>query len=485
MSFFEYKGKEASKLVSDARDLMVYSYHGMENIPVDGFSAEEEARKQIEEKGWTVLTPDALDIPDAEVDRNGTFQGEIAKFKNAQADVLAKYDDAGKIVQMAFAIRGTTGTIDNIVTDTVGDVIDYIEFLGSEPNYTFEAFGNVLTAVKNLMQASGLTAEDLIVTGHSLGGGAVTNMAEQSDANKDSFFINANYIGFASHYTPEDGSSVLENGAEIFSFDFENDPVGSVFAEDQIHFFGNDKNYEYETNNLVLFNDLYPTPAFWDGGNVYNIATWSTHLPNGYSTAVDAILNSEFTGEMTRDSLVIVSYLTDLTRDKVWVQNIDPLFDSVDHFEDGGYILGSGKRDLLAGRQGDDALEGFAGNDHLKGRDGDDRLFGGFGDDLLEGGAGNDLLQDGSGSDTLVGGQGADIFVMSADGTNDEIRDFEVGVDKIDLRASGVSAFDQLLISANGWWQDVQVAYSDDVLRLDTGLWPDLPALSASDFIFV
>ncbi|MTH96799.1 triacylglycerol lipase [Roseibium sp. RKSG952] len=484
MSLFEYKGQEASGLVSDARDLMIYSYHGIENILTDGLDAEEEARKEIEEKGWTVLTPEALGIPDAEIDRNGTFQGENFKFKDAQADVLAKYDEDGNLVQVAFAIRGTTGTIDNIISDSIGDVIDYIEFLGDEPNYTFEAFGNLLTAVKDLMQANGLTAEDLIVTGHSLGGGAVMNMAEQSDNFNDGFFVDANYIGFASHYTPEDGASVLDNGAEIFSFDFENDPVGSVFAEDKIHFFGNDKDYEYETNNLVLFNDLYATPAFWDGGNVYNIAAWSTHLPNGYNTAVDAILSSEFASEMTRDSLVIVSYLSDLTRDHVWVEDIDPLFDSVDHYGDGGFILGSAKGDLLAGQGGDDALEGFAGNDHIKGRGGDDRLLGGEGDDTLEGGSGSDQLTDGSGSDVMYGGSGADIFTLVADGVTDFIEDFTVGFDKIDLRQAGVTAFDQLTIEADGWWQDVKVSYGDEAVRLDTGLWPDLPTLSANDFLF-
>ncbi|MTI43544.1 hemolysin type calcium-binding protein [Roseibium hamelinense] len=484
MALFTYKGQEASALIQNARDLMVYSYHGIENILRDGAAAEEKARQAIEAKGWTVLSPDDLGIPGAEVDRNGTFQGETTKFKDAQADVLAKFDESGQLVQVGLAIRGTSGTIDNIVSDTIGDVIDYLEFLKNEPNYAQEAFGTLFSAIKSFMEAGGLTASDLIVTGHSLGGGAVTNMAEQSDTHDDGYFVDANYIGFASHYTPEDGTSVLDNGAEIFSFDFENDPVPSVLAEDWIHLTGNDKNYEYETNNIVYFNDVYATPAFWEGGNIINPLAWTTHLPSRYETAMDAVFKSEFYDEMSRDSLVVVSGLSDITRDVVWVQDIQLPLDPTDHYGDGGFILGSDKRDLLGGRQGDDALEGFAGNDHLKGRGGDDRLLGGTGDDRLEGGSGSDILVDGAGSDTLEGGSGADIFVFVLDGISDFIEDFEVGIDKIDLSLAGVTGFDQLSITSDGWWRDVEISYAGDSIRLDTGIWPSMPALGAGDFLF-
>ncbi|EEE43775.1 hypothetical protein [Roseibium alexandrii] len=92
MSFFEYKGQEALGLVSHARDLMIYSYHGIEDILQPG-NSEEAARQEIEAKGWTVLTPDDLGIPAADIDRNGTFQGETTQFKDAQADVLARFDE--------------------------------------------------------------------------------------------------------------------------------------------------------------------------------------------------------------------------------------------------------------------------------------------------------------------------------------------------------------------------------------------------------
>ncbi|WP_420410947.1 triacylglycerol lipase [Roseibium sp.] len=483
MPFFDYRGQEARGLVADARDLMIYSYHGIENILEPG-NSEEAARQEIEAKGWTVLSPADLGIPGAEIDRNGTFQGETFQFKDAQADVLGRYDTAGNITKVGLAFRGTTGTIDEIISDTVGDVIDYLEFLTADPNYAFGAFSGLMGAVKNLLETNGLTAADLIVTGHSLGGGAVINMAERSDDFFGGFFTDADYIGFASHYTPEDGASVLDSGAEIFSVDIENDPVPSVIANGTVHLLGNDTDYAYETSNLVLFNDFYATPAYWDGGNITNLIAWTAHLPSNYDQAFDAIAGSVFYTEMSRDSVVIVSDLSDLTRGAVWVEDINPLFDPTGHQGDDAYILGSSKGDLLAGQRGNDALEGFAGDDHLKGKGGHDRLLGGAGNDVIEGGDGNDIITGGTGSDILYGDSGADIFVFAAGAGTDEIKDFEVGVDKIDVSGAGITSFSELAITDHGWWIDVEVAYGSDTLRLDTGWMPSLPDLTANDFVF-
>lgn len=483
MGFFEYKGQEALDLVSEARDLMIYSYHGIEDILQPG-NSEEAARQEIEAKGWTVLTPDDLGIPAADIDRNGTFQGETAQFKDAQADVLARFDETGAITQIGLAFRGTTGTIDNIISDTVGDVIDYLEFLSADPNYAFGAFAELMGAIKTLLESNGLTAADLIVTGHSLGGGAVTNMAERSDDFFDGFYKAADYIGFAAHYTPEDGASVLDSGAEVLSVDIENDPVPSVISEGQINLFGNDTDYAYETSNLVLFNDFYATPAYWDGGNITNLIAWTAHLPSNYEQVVEAIAGLEFYTEMSRDSVVIVSDLSDLTRGIVWVEDINPLLDPTGHQGDDAFILGSSKDDLLAGKSGKDALEGFAGNDHLKGEGGADRLFGGAGNDTLEGGTGDDVIVGGAGADTLYGGAGADIFIFSFGDGADEIKDLEVGIDKIDVSGAGVTQFSDLSITANGWWTDVRIAFGSETLRLDTGWRPSLPDLTAGDFLF-
>jgi serralysin len=58
--------------------------------------------------------------------------------------------------------------------------------------------------------------------------------------------------------------------------------------------------------------------------------------------------------------------------------------------------------DKVEAKKGDDTLEGGEGNDTLNGGDGDDKLYGGSGDDVLIGGEGNDVLVGGDGHDTFV-----------------------------------------------------------------------------------
>ena len=119
-----------------------------------------------------------------------------------------------------------------------------------------------------------------------------------------------------------------------------------------------------------------------------------------------------------------------------------------------------------------------------KGEGGADRLIGGAGNDTLEGGAGDDVIVGGAGADTLYGGAGADIFVFASGDGADEIKDFEVGIDKIDLSGAGVTQFSDLSITATGWWTDVRIVFGGETLRLDTGWRPSLLDLTASDFLF-
>ena len=76
-------------------------------------------------------------------------------------------------------------------------------------------------------------------------------------------------------------------------------------------------------------------------------------------------------------------------------------------------------------------------DDTLTGGAGGDVLSGGAGQDQLDGGAGADILMDGTGNDSLSGGAGADIFVLTGDGAEDTILDFQAGIDRIDLTGWG------------------------------------------------
>ncbi|WP_226577115.1 calcium-binding protein [Acuticoccus sediminis] len=106
---------------------------------------------------------------------------------------------------------------------------------------------------------------------------------------------------------------------------------------------------------------------------------------------------------------------------------------------------GAGNDTIMAGG-GNDTVEGEAGNDVIYGKRGNDLLFGGDGNDRIFGDEGNDTINGGDGADGLFGGAGADVFTYfeaseSYLGSADNLRDFEAGVDTIDL-----SAFDLVFV---------------------------------------
>ena len=85
----------------------------------------------------------------------------------------------------------------------------------------------------------------------------------------------------------------------------------------------------------------------------------------------------------------------------------------------------------------DNTIVGNSGSDYIYGGDGNDWISGGAGGDGLCGENGNDVIRGGSGNDKMWGGAGIDTFRFAQDSVtsrdNDEIFDFAVGVDKIDL----------------------------------------------------
>ena len=118
-------------------------------------------------------------------------------------------------------------------------------------------------------------------------------------------------------------------------------------------------------------------------------------------------------------------------------------------------IKGDSGNDLLMGQAGDDDMNGGGGGDQMMGGHGDDYMFGSAGRDTmlgnagadeLDGGKSDDTLNGGRGSDILTGGHGADTFVFGLSASTDIITDFEDGVDRIDLRAYGLSASDLAVV---------------------------------------
>lgn len=113
-------------------------------------------------------------------------------------------------------------------------------------------------------------------------------------------------------------------------------------------------------------------------------------------------------------------------------------------------IYGYAGDDLLDGGEGNDTLyggdhndqmAGGVGNDVLYGEAHHDRLFGGAGNDTIYGGSGNDYIHGGTGADVLYGGAGVDIFAFPTSRANfevDRIKDYQVGVDMIDLKGARI-----------------------------------------------
>lgn len=112
-----------------------------------------------------------------------------------------------------------------------------------------------------------------------------------------------------------------------------------------------------------------------------------------------------------------------------------------------------------------------------------DILTGAQGADSLSGGGGEDVILDGGGQDVLTGGAGADVFILSMDGSEDRITDFEQGVDRIDLSGwSMLRDISQLRITQSG--TGLQIAYLDEVLIVDSaGGTIDIAALGTADLI--
>jgi len=146
------------------------------------------------------------------------------------------------------------------------------------------------------------------------------------------------------------------------------------------------------------------------------------------------------------------------------------IYDSLSGQGGADVLIGNSYRNLLMGGAGDDRLLGGANNDQLSGGTqndkllgqlGDDVLNGGGGDDILSGGSGHDALSGGRGKDTLAGGRGRDtltggkdvdtfVFASTDGGIRDTITDFQLGVDLIDIGATGFTAADAILKKAAG-----------------------------------
>ncbi|KPU54021.1 lipoyl synthase [Pseudomonas fluorescens] len=417
MGVYDYKNlgtADAKALFTDAMAITLYSYHNLDNGFATGYQhngfgvglpatlvtaliggtdsqgvipgipwnpdSEKAALDAVQKAGWTPITAAQLGY-DGKVDARGTFFGEKAGYTSAQVEILGKYDAQGHLTEIGIAFRGTSGPRENQISDSIGDVInDLLAALGPQDyakNYVGEAFGKLLADVAAFARANGLSGNDVLVSGHSLGGLAVNSLADLSREKWGGFFQDSNYIAYAS---PTQGSS-----DKVLNVGYENDPVfraldGSAFnlASVGVH----DADQASATNNIVSFNDHYASTA-WNllPFSILNIPTWISHLPTGYGDGMTRVLESRFYDLTSKDSTIIVANLSDPARANTWVQDLNR---NADTHKGSTFIIGSDGNDLIQGGKGNDYLEGRDGNDTFRDAGGYNVLLGGKGHNVLD-----------------------------------------------------------------------------------------------------
>ncbi|KPU53948.1 lipase [Pseudomonas fluorescens] len=367
MGLFDYKnaGSETGKaLYSDAIALALYAY-----TPTG---------QPLPATAWAPIGAAALGYQ-GKVGAQGTFYGEKDGFTSAEAEILGKYDGAGNLIGLGIAFRGTGGLG---YSDTFGDMknnllaavgpVDYAS------NYAKNAFDSLLKSVAAFAIAHGLSARDVVVSGHSLGGLGVNSLAELSGNNWGGFFKDANYIAFASPTQSATGNNVLNIG-------YENDPVfrvldGTTFSSGSLG--KHDGHQDSATNNVVNFNDQYASTAqnlvpF----SILNPLNWSAHGSPGYADGLNRVIDSAFYDLTGKDSTLIVSNLSLSSRGATWVEDLGR---SGEPHTGSTFIIGTDSADWL---------KGGAGNDFIEGRDGNDRFRDDGGFNILLGGKGNNTFE--------------------------------------------------------------------------------------------
>ncbi|UVL87644.1 polyurethane esterase [Pseudomonas sichuanensis] len=507
MPVFDYKQLDSAAsgaLYQDAMALAMYAYHGID----DGFAAgyqqhgfglglpatlvkaliggsdsqgvipgipwnpdsEAKALAQVKAAGWAPISAAQLGY-NGHTDARGTFHGETPGYTSAQVEILGRYDSNGQLSGIGIAFRGTSGPRENLLGDTLGDAVnDLLASLGPAGyarDYAAKAFDGLLGDVAAFAKANGLSGADITVSGHSLGGLAVNSLADLSGTRWGGFFEDARYVAFASPTQAANPDKVLNIG-------YENDPVFRALDGTSVTWgtLGvHDSAKASATDNIVNFNDHYASDA-WNllPYSIGNIATWLSHLPAAYTDGLGRVLDSGFYQWTSRDSTIVVSNLSDVTRGSTWVQDLNR---NAETHKGSTFIIGSEQADLIQGGRGNDYLEGRGGNDTFRDQ-------GGF--NLIDGGSGHDTLKLGDALANLSiarDGQGT-LYVRDAEGGISLVRNVEslvsqetslvffskevshtVGVDgllssgKLNLYAasqSGSQAGDTLVAGKQGQW---------------------------------
>jgi len=150
-------------------------------------------------------------------------------------------------------------------------------------------------------------------------------------------------------------------------------------------------------------------------------------------------------------------------------------------------VYGGTGADKIYGNTGDDTLYGSgigvadAMTNKIYGGNGNDTIYGADGLDYLYGDANNDTITGGKGDDRIWGGTGSDTFVFNAGDGADQIKDFENGLDQLDLTSWGIANFNDLLALTTGYANSLSLGFADGSSILVAGL--NLGTFDATDVL--
>jgi serralysin len=194
---------------------------------------------------------------------------------------------------------------------------------------------------------------------------------------------------------------------------------------DTINGLGGDDTLVGGSGNDFLNGDIGNDDLFGGIGNDFLNGGTDSDVING-GTGVDTI------DYITFHTGVTVNLLTGTTNDGTGTDTLIAIEN----------VRGSLLDDEIFGNQAGNFLEGNVGADFISANGGADTVKGGSGKDTILGGSGSDKIHGDGDADTLTGGSEADTFVYSSASdsrigffSHDVIKDFEKGLDKIDVSA--------------------------------------------------
>lgn len=327
-------------------------------------------------------------------------------WQGPQVTVRKKVDPDGQVIGLHVQFVATSALSDlSAELDTVYGRLVY-------------DYAPVLAAVRRYALAHGLSGDDVLVSGYSLGGAVTNSLHAQSDHFLDGFFAGATYMGGASSYI----SPTAKAKGNILNIGAENDPVYALAGQgdrflalvQSLTRVGHGSMSNAMDNLFRVTPSILGNPAGKANGLLI-LEQWDAHMldvPRAGQVVEDSylhdLINTPFFNEIRLDDNIVMG-------NEAVLRDIDHPTNS--HYGEAAYFIGGSKAQHITASAHGDAIDAGGGNDTVHAGGGNDRVYAGKGNDVVHGQAGDDTVWGGEGNDTLHGGDGHDW--LSGDGGDD------------------------------------------------------------------